>query len=189
MANSANSVFGAGATAHPLDGTTRIYAADAGTDGVGYITRTALQAGLNDAANTDAKSAYGAGTSYQLTTTPAAVVLGTTNPTITLGKAGTYLIIADVVVDYNGATFAAGRDVIAKIRRTNNTAADLTGGARTIKTNITTTETGTLVCVSIAITYTTTATDDALTIFGSVSALPSAGSLDISDANIIATLI
>lgn len=130
---------------------------------------------------------YGAGTAYSLTNTAAAIDLGTTDPVAVINKAGTYLIFGWVNLQYVGATFAANRTVTIKLRRTNNTPADLTGGTVTLGTNVTTTVTGTLAIVSInPVVYTTANTDDSITLFGDVSTVPSAGSLDVTQASVVA---
>lgn len=131
-------------------------------------------------------SVHAAGTAYALTATSAALDFGTTDPTLTLNRAGTYLIFARARLDYNAATFAASRTATLKLRRTNNTAADLTGGSTSALTDIITTLTYTMADVSWAVLYTTANTNDAITIFGDVSVVPSAGSLDATQASIIA---
>ncbi len=134
----------------------------------------------------NASSIVGAGSAYNLTATPAAVDLGTTDPAITLPGAGTYLIMARAKLDYVGATFAAVRTATVKLRRTNNTAADLTGGSLALSTEIITTLTYTMEQCAWQVVYTTANADDAITIFGDVSVLPTAGNLQVTDASIIA---
>jgi hypothetical protein len=85
-------------------------------------------------ANANPLSVYAAGTAYQLTASDAALDFGTTDPSLTLTKAGTYLLTARVRLDYNGATFSAVRTATLKLRRTNNTAADLSNGSAAAKT-------------------------------------------------------
>lgn len=133
---------------------------------------------------------YGAGTAYTLTATPAAVAFGTTNPTITLTTAGTYRVNGFVVIDYNGATFAANQAVTLSLRRTNNTPANLTNGTTVYTLEIVSTATRTAATIYWeAAAYTTANTDDALTIFADVAATPSAGSVDITEAAIKAEMI
>lgn len=128
-----------------------------------------------------------AGTAYTLTATAAALDFGTTDPTITLTGPGTYMIMARAKVDYSAATFAAVRTATLKLRRTNNTAADLTGGTATFLTQIITTLTYTAGLLPLpTVIYTTTNTDDVIKIFGDVSVLPTAGSIDVSAAELIA---
>lgn len=125
------------------------------------------------------------GTVYSLTNAAAAIDFGTIDPALTITATGIYLIMADVVINYNGATFAATQDVTIKLRRTNNTPADLTGGTRVVKASIVTTITGTLAQVSFAAEpYATSNVDDAIALYGLVATTPAAGSLDIISASI-----
>lgn len=144
---------------------------------------TALSATLDK--NQD-YSIIGAGTAYSLTNTAAALDLGTTDPVLTLGLAGTYLLNAVVDLDAVGATVVAETATV-KLRRTNNTATDLTGAGITIDLPVMTTLTHTLGRYGLGPTiYTTTATDDALTVFGNVSATLGAGVIKATFAKIVA---
>lgn len=130
---------------------------------------------------------YAAGTAYALTNTAAALDFGTTDPSKVINKAGTYLLFPRVNLKYNAATFAASRTVTLKLRRTNNTAADLSNGSMTALTDIITTKTYTFGAFNLPpVIYTTTNLDDAITIFGDVSVVPTAGSLDAVEASIVA---
>ena len=131
-------------------------------------------------------SAYSSGSVYSLTDTAAALVFGTTSPTITLGAAGTYLITATALLIYNAVTFAAVRDILLKLRRTNNTAGDLANSSITLKTDILTLITGTAVTPTWQTVYTTATSGDVISIFGSVSVVPTAGSLDATSASLVA---
>lgn len=135
---------------------------------------------------TAATSSFAVGTAYSITATPAALDFGTTDPSVTLSQAGTYLIIGRVKQDYNAATFAAVRTTTFKLRRTNNTAADLTSGSVTAKTMIITGISGTFIDQTWSVLYTTSNTDDAIALFGSIDVVPTAGSLDAVEASIIA---
>ena len=151
-------------------------------------TVTAPTYNLEDGSDKNhALSVYAAGTAYSLTATPAALDFGTTDPSLVLDKAGTYLLLARVNLKYNAATFAASRTATLKLRRTNNTAADLSNGSLTALTDIITTLTYTFGVFDLPrVLYTTTNTDDAITIFGDVSVVPTAGSLDAVAAEIVA---
>lgn len=134
-------------------------------------------------------SAYAAGTAYSLTATPAALDFGTTDPSITISTAGTYMIIAHAGLKYNGATFAANQTATLKLRRTNNTAADLTSASRPVTLDIVTTFTGTAEIVQLPPVFYTATAGDVVTIFGSLSATPSVGSVDTDSAEIIAVRV
>lgn len=132
------------------------------------------------------KSVEAAGTAYSLTNTAAAAAFGTTSPSITLDKAGTYAIFASANLLYNAATFAAVRTATLKLRRTNNTAADLTGMTRDVKSGIITLLTYSLPNTTLMGIYTTTNTDDIISLFANLDVVPTAGSLDLVQASIVA---
>jgi len=135
-------------------------------------------------------STTSSGTAYSLTASAAALDFGTTDPVVTLAEAGRYQIEADVLLQYSGATFASNRTVTLKLRRTNNTAADLTNATVTCNTDVTTTITGPMIMVHLkADDYTTAGSSDAITVFGDVSVVPSAGNLQASFAKIYARRI
>lgn len=128
-----------------------------------------------------------AGTAYALTTTPALVDFGTTDPVLVLDHPGTYLLYARVAGRYTGATFAANQTITLTLRRTNNTAADLADSTVTLTTRILTTTTDHLAVVPFPVVlYTTANNDDSLEIQGSVDVAPSAGSVDVYEASLVA---
>jgi len=139
---------------------------------------------------TDIKQVYAAGTAYQLTTTSAALDFGTTDPSVTLNAPGTWLIFSRAVVKFNAATFAATKNATIKLRRTNNTAGDITGASTVLPTGVTSTTTGPLGNLVVPpILYTTTNSGDIISLFGSIETAPSAGSIDVTEAEIIAIRI
>lgn len=127
-----------------------------------------------------------AGSAYSLTATPAALHFGTTDPSITLTQAGTYLILARANMFYNGATFAAPRVVTLKLSRTNNTPADLTAASLSLTTNVITALTYTFDTPSWWTMYTTANTNDIINIQGSVAVIPTLGTIDVTSASILA---
>ena len=130
---------------------------------------------------------YAVGTAYQLTNTAALLNFGTTDPVITITKPGTYLLLSRAELDYNGATFAASRTVTLKLRRTNNTAADVANALLTVGTEIVTTVTNTFGDFALPpVIYTTVNSNDIIQLFGDVSVVPTAGSLDAVSADIVA---
>lgn len=134
-------------------------------------------------------SAYASGTAYTFTNSAAALTFGTTNPSLTLGKPGTYLILGSVNLAYNAATFGANQTVTLTFRRTNNTAANL-GTNRTATTRVITTTTDSMGNFDLPpFIYSTLNANDAITINGSVTATPSAGSLQATEAEIVAIRI
>ena len=132
-------------------------------------------------------SVYAAGTAAVALGTVAALIdFSTTDPSLTITAAGTYLMRARALMNYNGATFAASRNTTLKLRRTNNTAADLTNATVTGKTDIVTTLTYTFLDQGWDVIYTTTNADDIIQMFGNLDVVPSAGSLDVAEASIVA---
>lgn len=135
----------------------------------------------------DVRQVYASGTAYTLTNTSTALDFGTTDPSVTLTQPGTYLIFSRANLKYTGATFAASRTVTLKLSRTNNTAADVTNATATFLTDIITTLTYTAGIVQLPpVLYTTSNDSDVITIKGDVSVVPTAGSLDVTAAEIIA---
>lgn len=132
------------------------------------------------------KSVFSAGTVFTLTDSAAAVTFGTTSPAITLDKPGTYLITARARFENVGATFAATRPITLKLRRTNNTASDITNGTIVYNTPVITSLTSTLTERNITTIYTTTNSDDAIALYSHVGTLPSAGTVTIDEASIVA---
>jgi len=130
-------------------------------------------------------TAYASGTAYTITGSSAALDFGTTDPVLTINQAGTYLIQSNVGVKYSGATYAAPQTVTFKLRRTNNTAADLTNGSRAVELPVLTTFTGGDVMTLPPVIYTATS-GDAITIFGILSATPAAGSVLADSAELVA---
>ena len=127
---------------------------------------------------------YAAVTAYSLTNSAAAIVFGTTSPSLTISTAGTYRLSGRAVLKYNGATFAANQTVTLKFRRTNNTAADLANGGVSLITSIITAITGPLGIIVLPDIEYVAGAADIVTIFGSVGTAPSLGSLDVTDASL-----
>lgn len=135
------------------------------------------------------RTIYGAGTAYTLTNTAAAVDMGTTDPVVTINSAGTYLIQVRVLLNYAAATVSAETATI-KLRRTNNSANDVTGATTTIDLPVATTLTHSYGAVTLPpVIYTTLNTDDSLTIFANVSATLGAGSIQVGECSIVALRI
>jgi hypothetical protein len=123
------------------------------------------------------------GTAYTLTASNAAITGGTTSPTITLGAAGTYIITAGINCLYSGATYAATQNVTFSLYRTNNTPASIYNGTFILRTITTTSDTA---CTpTLKYIYTTTNSNDVVTIYGQLSATPSAGSVQIQNPTYI----
>lgn len=132
---------------------------------------------------------YGSGTAYALTATPALLNLGTTAPSITITSPGAYLLWAHARFDFNGATFAADQTITAKIHCTTNTVQDIPNTVKGYKLPIVTTLSYTGAEINIApVQYVATA-GDVLQLWGSISVVPSAGTMDTVEADIIAVQV
>jgi hypothetical protein len=145
---------------------------------------------LRGAAYFNPLTVYATGTVYTITAVSAAVDFGTTDPIITVNATGTYLLRGRVRVALNGATFAANRTLTVKLRRTNNTPADVANSSTTWIVPIVTTITNTLAVIELPeVSYTTALTTDTIQLFADISVLPSAGSISIDEASIVAIRI
>lgn len=128
--------------------------------------------------------AYASGSTYNLTASSALIDFGTTDPTITIAVAGTYRISARAVLAYAGATFAPSQTITMKLRRTNNTAADLTNGGVDFATGIVTLLTAPLAQLNTPyVVYVATA-GDIVSLYGLVGVAPSAGNVTVTAASI-----
>lgn len=147
----------------------------AAVDALGQVTANQLTALTSGAAN------------YAITASADSVLPAAGDAaTVTLTAAGTYLILAKCDLLLSGGTTVADRTVTLKLRRMNNTAADLTGGAVTVHTGINTTNTISIPGGYWWVVYATTATNDIINILASIDTVPSAGTLDITKASIVA---
>lgn len=129
----------------------------------------------------------GSGTAYTLTATPAAVIFGTTSPSITITQPGSYKLRAYVMLQNNGATYASSRTVTLKVRRTNNTATDVY--STTVITGVLTSITSVLGILTIDCPIYTTnhpnltgdgLSSDVLTVFASIDVIPTAGTATVN---------
>jgi hypothetical protein len=154
-------------------------------DAVDLRNGAALQIAGSSYFNT--QQIYAGGTVYTLTAVSAGVDFGTTDPIITLNAAGTYAIRAKVKVALNGATFAANRTLTIKLRRTNNTPADVANSSTTWTVPVVTTITNTLAVIELPeVFYTTAVATDTIQIFADISVLPTAGTISVDEASIVA---
>lgn len=125
------------------------------------------------------------GSSHQLTNSFSDLNFGGQDPIITLNP-GRYIIISHVQVEYNGATFLSSQDVNFKLKRVNNNAIDVSASVGT-RTMTVTTLTAQLDCINLpTVVYDTTNFGDSITIQGMVDNVPSVGSLDVSEAELLA---
>jgi hypothetical protein len=132
-----------------------------------------------------------AGTAYPFTNSNAQVAFGTTNVTLTLTKAGTYLLVARIHVVMASATYSTSQNFNVHVERTNNTPSSLTQPAITFTMPIMSTTTSQSVFFGYLGlgTYTTANTNDILDLFASVTGLPNTGALNLASAQLMALQI
>lgn len=139
----------------------------------------------------DKASAYASGTVYTLTTTSQKVDFGTNDPSITIPAAGTYLILTNIKLGYAGVTTILNRNIDLKLRRTNNTASDITNSNTSFTIPILGTAiTGTAGdCDVPALIYTTSNSNDVIELWGSISAGLATGTAQVQEASIVVVRI
>lgn len=131
-----------------------------------------------------------AGTPYTLTVTPAEMTFGTTRPNLTITAAGTYLIRASSVIDLSASSGGTGGITATfKLRRTNNTPADLAGGTTTGGIWYSGAAKNFVDALSLPeLVYVTANTNDVIQLWGSLSAVPTGG-ITCTAAQIVAERI
>lgn len=130
------------------------------------------------------------GTGHTIDDTSGIVTIGATAVTLAITTPGTYLLSARARVDYWGATFADHELVTLKLRRTNNTAADVTNATAGLLTDTTTLADFTAGIVQLPIVkYATLLADDSISLQVDVHVLPSAGEIRVLQAEIVALRI
>jgi hypothetical protein len=159
-------------------------------DGGGSI-QLADGGGINRGSNpfNNFLTSYFSGAVYTVTNSSAEVKLNGNSQPVIIDVAGKYLLRAWVKIDLSGATFAATRTLTIKLRRLNNTAADVANAVLTFTVPITTTLSETLAFIDLpGVQYTGTATDQ-IAMFADINIVPSAGSIVISAGGITAMRI
>lgn len=127
-------------------------------------------------------SSYHLAGSQALTLTPSQLLTAS----ITLPSTGTYLLLATARIDYVAATTLTQDTVALKLRRTNNTPADIANAVVNVESDIVSNKTETLSIATIApVTYAGTV-GDIVQVFGATSALPYAGNLEAIEVNLLA---
>lgn len=127
------------------------------------------------------------GTAYTLTTSTVQVDFGTTDPIITITQPGTYVMKAVIQVDAVAATVGTTQNLDIRMRRTNNTAADV--DQMIIDLQPLTAQTVTVGTWTMEQVYTTLNNNDVIGIFGGLSAALGAGSMQVKKAILIATKV
>lgn len=154
-----------------------------------YLTTNGTTASWSNLPGADRFTAYSAGTNYTLNTTSQKVDFSTTDPTVTITAPGTYVIYANVKIEYAGLTTALNA-LNFKLRRTNNTAADLSNASTTFNVPAVTLLTGTGGdCDIPMVIYTTTNSNDVIEMWGNRSGGLTLGSIQVGEASIVAVRI
>jgi hypothetical protein len=104
---------------------------------------------------------------------------------MSLGEAGRYLIMAIARFDAVAATFAASRTITCYIYNATNSAT-LSNSTKAVLTPVITTATESLPHYIAQVIYTSAADNEVVQLWGSVSVIPSAGTLDCTEAQIVA---
>jgi hypothetical protein len=138
---------------------------------------------------TNTVTAYSSGTIYTLSTTSAKVDFGTTDPSITISTPGTYMIFTNLKIEYSGLTTLLNTCNF-KLRRTNNTAADIPSAITNFGV-VATLLTGTGGDVDIApVIYTTTNNNDVIELWGNrQTGISITGNINVGEASIVAVRI
>lgn len=132
---------------------------------------------------------YGTGTAYSLTTTSSKIDFGTTDPSITIPSPGTYLIMANLKIEYAGVTTIGGTASF-KLRRTNNTAADLSNAITNFTYPALTLLSQTAGDSDIApVIYTTSNSNDVIEMWGNRSGGLTLGNINVGEASVVAIRI
>jgi parallel beta-helix repeat protein len=134
-------------------------------------------------------TSVGTGTAYTVTATAAAVDMGTTDPLCTIAYGAKYKLKAKFTLSFNTAAFDGNRTITMKLRRTNNTAADIAGSTRTLATGTRTLE-GFVEFVTPEVIYSTVnstanSTADTIAPYIDVSALPATGTATVVGCEVI----
>ncbi|MES2287545.1 MAG: hypothetical protein V4547_17760 [Bacteroidota bacterium] len=159
--------------------------------GTTYTSGTAISISgstiTNTAPNaTNTTSGYATGTVYNLTTTSAKVTFGTSSPSATITTAGTYLILSNLKIEYASLTTLGAAVCNFKLRRTNNTATDLSNASTNFNVPTLTALTQTAGDADIQpIIYTTSNNDDVIEMWGNRGANVTLGNIQVGEASIV----
>lgn len=132
-------------------------------------------------------SVYATGTAYTMSNTSALLTFGTTSPSLTINKAGTYLLIARARVDNVNTTTGTAHTLEFKLRRTNNTAADISNSACSFIEQHEASLTDTACDIVLPhVIYTTVNANDVIELWGDVTVVPAVGTHQAIEASIVA---
>lgn len=137
------------------------------------------------------QSVYASGTAATLGTSSALLDFGTTDPSLTLTGTGKWLLFVTVVLEYAAWNSNAAKAVTLKVRRTNNTAADVTNCTTTVTVPLNAGAiTGTAYVVTLPVVeYTSSGSGDILQVWGTAAAPVSSGTITASACSLVAAKI
>jgi len=118
---------------------------------------------------------------FTVTATPQQI----TGVSRTLGAAGRYLIRGRARFDANAATFASSRTITSYLYNA-STSSVIANSTKAVKTPVTSTETLTLPAYDADVVYEAADDNEVIQMFTSVSVIPSAGTLTVEEAEIVA---
>lgn len=134
----------------------------------------------------------GTGTAYSLTATAAKVDFtgaGSSDPVITIPETGTYLIFTNIKIDFLGLTTVL-QTANFKLRRTNNTAADLTGATTNVNIGSATLLTATGPDSDMKVVKYTGTAGDVIELWGNrQNGISIVGNINVSEASVLAVRI
>jgi len=134
-----------------------------------------------------AVAVYASGAVYSLTAVSALLGFGGTTPLVVIPYRGVWKITATCRLNYTAATLAANQTVTLKLRRTNNTAADLANATASLTTRVIAAPTTDNVGMAlIEVVYETENDNDQIELWGSIDVIPGAGTIDAVEAKIVA---
>jgi hypothetical protein len=161
---------------------------DVALDAGGEIELSEFRIPINDSL-----SNYAAGTPYTLTASEALVDFGTTDPILKLsGVEGFWSVRARISVKLSGATFSSNKILTVKLK---NADGDIANSETSYTIPITTTLTQTLGVIELPeVIYRSSAPSglnpgDEIKIYAGLESLPSAGSVQITEASIVAIFL
>lgn len=171
-----------------IGGTTTVISTsyDANKVGTGGILIT--EPSMNDTSALELSAGYAAGTAYTLTTTPAAVALGTVGTSFPAPLTGSFILFSRANVKLNAATFIASQEITIKVRNV-TAGADIPNALTSLGTGTITTLTKDLGAFGLSIVTFTASKNDVISLFASVASLPSAGTVTISEADVFALAV
>lgn len=151
-----------------------------------YIKGDGTLGDLSALLSSSVTAAYGSGTGYTVTTTPALTTFSVTNPTVTLPTTGNYVLIPNVSLQYIAATFLTSRTVTLKLRKTSGTAADVSNSVATVLTQLVTLLSFTVASPQMPPVGFSGTAGDIISIFASIDVAPTAGTIQVVAASILA---